>query len=121
MKATSVKNGVLVHHLNTLEREELIKSSRDGVYYKRFYPIGVKLPPKEIDGLSWFQIGIFNLIRTNPGITPKKISEELGKNKQIINYHLKLMKKADLIRGKVKGKFSTLYVIYSEDNQIRPN
>jgi DNA-binding MarR family transcriptional regulator len=116
MKTVGIKNGVLVHHLKTLEREELIKSSNDGLYYKRFYPMGTKLPIKEIDGLSWFQIGIYNLIRTNPGISPKKVSEELGKSKQVINYHLHLMKDAGLVRSDIDGKHTALHVTKTEND-----
>jgi DNA-binding MarR family transcriptional regulator len=116
MKDVGVKNGVLVHHLKTLEREEFIKSANDGVYYKRFYPMNVKLPKKEIEGLSWFQIGIFNIIRKTPGVTPKQVAEELGKSKQVINYHLKLMKAAGLIRTEMKGKQRALFATFDEEN-----
>ena len=113
MKDTGVKNGVLVHHLKTLDREGLIKSIRYGMF-RRFYPKGVKIPQKEIANLSWFQIRIFNFIRTNPGITPKEIADEVGKSKQVINYHLNLMKNAALVRAEVQGKYTQLYAIYSE-------
>lgn len=113
MKDTGVKNGVLVHHLNMLDREGLIKSIRDG-RLRRFYPIGINIPQKEIDNLSWFQIRIFNFIRMNPGITPTEIALEVGKSKQVVNYHLKLMKNAALVRAEELGKHTQLYVTYSE-------
>lgn len=120
MKDTGVKNGVLVHHLKTLDREGLIKSIRDGMF-RRFYPIGVKIPQKEIANLSWFQIRIFNFIRTNPGTTPKDIADEVGKSKQVINYHLNLMKNAALVRAKVQGRYTQLYAIYSESESKNMN
>jgi DNA-binding MarR family transcriptional regulator len=113
MKDVGVKNGVLVHHLTTLEREDLVKSNRDGMY-RRFYPEGVMITKKEIDDLSWFQLGIFNIIRKQPGITPNEIAGELDKSKQVINYHLNIIKKADLIRTDVEGKHRKLYVTYDE-------
>jgi DNA-binding MarR family transcriptional regulator len=113
MKDTDVKNGVLVHHLKTLDREGLIKSIRDGMF-RRFYPEGVAIPKKEIETLSWFQIRIFNFIRMNPGTTPKEIANEVGKSKQVVNYHLKLMKNAALVRAEELGKHTQLYVTYSE-------
>jgi DNA-binding MarR family transcriptional regulator len=115
MKDINLKNGVLVYHLKTLEREEIIKSSRDGMY-RRFYPMDMKLKPKEFEDLSWFQIGIYNLIRKNPGITPNKITKELGRSKQVINYHLKIMKSSGLIRTENRGKYATLYLVNPDSN-----
>ncbi|UCH88223.1 MAG: winged helix-turn-helix transcriptional regulator [Thermoplasmata archaeon] len=119
MKDVGVKNGVLVHHLKTLEREELIKSHRDGMY-RRFYPMYTKIASKEIDELSWFQLRIYNIIRTSPGIKPNQIAEELGKSKQVINYHLNQLKSADLIRTDTSGKHSMLYIALEidENNKI---
>jgi predicted transcriptional regulator len=82
--------------------------------YRRFYPEGVMITKKEIDDLSWFQLGIFNIIRKQPGITPNEIAGELDKSKQVINYHLNIIKKADLIRTDVEGKHRKLYVTYDE-------
>jgi DNA-binding MarR family transcriptional regulator len=121
MKDTGVKNGVLVHHLKMLDREGYIKSDRDGMF-RRFYPVGVAIPQKEIDHLSWFQIRIFNFIRMNPGTTPKNIADEVGKSKQVVNYHLNLMRNAALVRDEVQGKYTQLYVIYKkpETKNIEP-
>ena len=113
MKDTGVKNGVLVHHLNTLDRERLIKSIRDGMF-RRFYPTGMKIPQKEIENLSWFQIRIFNYIRTHPGTSPLNIANEVGKSKQVINYHLKLMRNSKLVRAMNQGKQTKLYISYNE-------
>jgi DNA-binding MarR family transcriptional regulator len=115
MKDINLKNGVLVYHLKTLEREELIKSNRDGMY-RRFYPMEMKLKLKEFEDLSWFQIGIYNLIRKNPGITPNEITQELGKSKQVINYHLKIMKNSGLIRTENRGKYTTLFMVNLESD-----
>jgi DNA-binding MarR family transcriptional regulator len=116
MKELDVSNGALVHHLRTLERENFIKSVNDGVYYRRFYPIDMKLKKKEINHLSWFQLGIYNNIRKSPGTTPKELSKELKKSKQVINYHIRLMKDANLLRTEKDGKQTRLYVLEARDD-----
>ncbi|MEW5759188.1 MAG: winged helix-turn-helix transcriptional regulator [Candidatus Thermoplasmatota archaeon] len=105
-----LENGVIAHHMKILEANGILKSVRDGIY-RRFYPVGLRLPKKEIDGLSWFQIGIYNKIRERPGITQREIAEFFHVSKQVVNYHVMLMENAELIELVPLGKEKGCYVI----------
>jgi predicted transcriptional regulator len=91
-----LNNGVGAYHLQVLEREGYIKSLRDGIY-KRFYPTGVKVPEKRLH-LSRLQRDILIEIQKHPGVTQKQISKLLDESKQVVNYHVKILENAGLIR-----------------------
>ena len=102
MNKLNLKNGTLVHHLSRLEQEELIKSQKDGLY-KRFYPIGMKIPQSDVgmyypDGtitynisdkqVSEIQMNILKAINNKPGCTQKDISEIINESRRVVNYHI---------------------------------
>ncbi len=89
-------NGVGAYHLQVLEREGFVKSLRDGIY-KRFYPTGVRIPEKRLH-LSRLQRDILGEIKRHPGVTQKQISKLLDESKQVVNYHVKILEGAGLIR-----------------------
>jgi DNA-binding transcriptional ArsR family regulator len=113
MQKLKLKNGVLAYHLSTLEREEMIKSMRDGIY-KRFYPTNVKIPSKGVPDLTWFQLGIFNIIKDKPGITQGEIAKHIGESRQVTNYHIRLMVKAGLLRTEKNGREVKFYLANEE-------
>jgi uncharacterized membrane protein/DNA-binding MarR family transcriptional regulator len=112
-KALDMKNGTLVYHLQTLEREEYIKSVSDG-RYKRFYPAGMKIPDEPSRRLNRIQEIILKLIGENPGISQKEIAEEIGLSSATINYHVNVMIKGDFIRKEKVGRTTHCYVIEEE-------
>ena len=61
-----LNNGAVAYHLRTLERENLIKSKRDGIF-KLFYPVEMEIPRKGEVRLSAIQKNIMEKI------TPKKL------------------------------------------------
>ena len=71
----SMKNGTLAHHLYTLEKEEYIKSERDGPF-KRFYPRGRAFTSVVLE-VNGAQGKILNIVSKNPGITQKEIATRL--------------------------------------------
>lgn len=95
MKMLNVKNGVLAYHLKILEREEMIKSRRDGLY-RRFYPEGVRDLPREI--------------RENPGITLSKIAKMTNRSNQLINHHTKILAEQGRLILRKKGRNIECYV-----------
>ena len=101
-------NGTLVHHLNTLEKKEFIRSERDGPY-KRFYPIGTKLTEDvlEINGL---QKKILDAVSVRPGITQKGLAKSLQTSTPTINYHVKALRNSGLLRVKRDGKVTRCFV-----------
>ena len=102
-----LQNGVGAYHLKVLEREGFIKSLKDGIY-KRFYPMGVRISEKKLH-LSRVQRDILGEIQKHPGITQKQISKLLDESKQVVNYHVKILEAAGLIRLERKGRETACY------------
>jgi DNA-binding MarR family transcriptional regulator len=104
----NLKNGTLAHHLYTLEKEDLIRSHRDGLY-RRFYPAGFKIDDSPLD-LTPVQRRILEMISRRPGITQKDISQEMKSSTSTINYNIKVLREKRLINIQKEGKFSKLTV-----------
>ena len=120
-----MKNGALAYHLSILEKEGFVNSYRDGMY-KRYYPKGMKLTKKtlnknfkvdyikekgtepENDGirLSNTQEKIIEAIQNNQGISQKEIAKIVDTSKQNVNYHIKLMLNANMIRKDENGRMN---------------
>jgi len=96
MKKLGVKNGTLVYHLSTLEREAFIKSRKDGKY-KRFYPRGAKVAEAG-HILSEFQKDILGTLSKHPGISQSKLADMLNKSRQSVNYQIKVLAKIGLVK-----------------------
>ena len=100
-------NGTLSHHLHTLEKREMIKSERDGPF-KRFYPRGRSFSSEVLE-VNGVQGKILNLVAINPGITQKQIAKKFDLSPPTVNYHVKSLINAGLIRVQREGKFLKLY------------
>lgn len=98
-----LNNGTLAYHLKTLERENYIKSMRDGIY-KRFYPVDTKVPRVNGFGLDSIQGQIITELFRNPGISQKEISNALNITQQAVSYHLKMMMDSGHVRATREGK-----------------
>jgi predicted transcriptional regulator len=124
MSRLKLKNGTLVHHLMRLEQEELIKSERDGVY-KRFYPIGLRIPKSEVgqffpDGTRTYNIGehqvseiqmnIIDIIRERPGLTQKEIAKRINESRRVVNYHIKLLIQHNIVFLEKVGRETRCYI-----------
>jgi predicted transcriptional regulator len=125
MAKLKIKNGTLVHHLARLEQEELIKSERDG-YFKRFYPIGLRIPKSEVgmyypEGMATYNIGehqvsaiqlrIIKIIKKNPGLTQKEIALKIKESRRVVNYHIKLLEQHELVRVEKNGRETQCYIV----------
>ena len=104
-----IKNGTLSYHLSVLEKTDLIKSRREGLKYRAFYPSGMKFPQNERFRLTELQIKILDLIKERNGINQKEIAKKMGKKPQTINYNIKVLKQADLITVVKKGRKTFCY------------
>ena len=125
LRKLGMKNGALAYHLSILEKEGFVNSYRDGMY-KRYYPKGMKLTKKtlnknfkvdlikekgtepENDGirLSNTQEKIIEAIQNNQGISQKEIAKIVDTSKQNVNYHIKLMLNANMIRKDENGRMN---------------
>ena len=93
--------GALSYHLNVLEKGEYIKSIQDGSH-RRFYLYGTKSDFKII--LTTIQQRILSIVYERPGISQTNISKIIGRNKMVINYHIKILNDADLISLEKEGR-----------------
>ncbi|UCE74391.1 MAG: winged helix-turn-helix transcriptional regulator [Methanomassiliicoccales archaeon] len=112
-------NGVGAYHLQVLEREGYIKSLRDGIY-KRFYPKNMRIPEKRLH-LSRIQRDILQEIQKHPGVSQKQVSKLLDESKQVVNYNVKILESAQLIRVERIGRETACFagsVKYIPDEDI---
>jgi len=107
--ALELSNGIVAHHIHTLEREGLVQSMRDGMY-RRFFPANAKLPPED-EGHFNIQKRIVAIIRDNPGISQKEIAQKVGVSSPTVNYHVGVLATARMIRVEKFGRRTHCYVI----------
>ncbi len=114
LKELEVTNGTLSHHLYTLEKMELIKSRREGLRFRAFYPTGMKFPKDEKFRLSELQIDILKTIESHPGIFQKEIAKILEKRQQTVNYNIKMLERIGKVRLEKEGQFRRCYTNRSD-------
>ncbi len=102
-----ITNGALSYHLRVLERESYVRSRMDGIF-KRFYPADMKLPTTQRN-ISSFQEVILTIVKNNQGLSQKDIAKRIGASSQVINYHIKIMEEADLIKVDRTRRKSRVY------------
>lgn len=98
-----------------LEKEEKIKSRHDG-FYKRFYPIGMKVPDDGRVILNKIQLDILELIKQKPGISQSEISELIGLSNATVNYHISIMVNAGYVKLDRKGRKTMCFARLDEEN-----
>ncbi|MGA1872581.1 MAG: winged helix-turn-helix transcriptional regulator [Thermoplasmatota archaeon] len=103
----NLTNGTLAHHLYTLEKENLIRSQRDGLY-RRFYPAGYQIDQGQVS-LTSIQQRIVDLIKERPGLSQKEISQRLELSNSTVNYNIKSLKDKGLIEVRKEGKSTSIY------------
>ncbi|UCH88501.1 MAG: right-handed parallel beta-helix repeat-containing protein [Thermoplasmata archaeon] len=108
-KSLGLPNGTLSYYLKVLERESIIQSERDGKF-KRFYPADGRITSDVLE-LTDVQQDIYTAIETNPGVSQKDIQEQLDISQQRLNYQIKIMTEARLIRVEREGKRTKCYVV----------
>ena len=106
-KRLGIMQGVLSHHLNILEKNHLVKSLQDGMY-RRFYLYDQSIEFKLV--LTEVQQSILFIIKQNPGISQSKISNVMGKNKMVVNYHIKMLKDIGLLTYEREGRETHCYL-----------
>ncbi len=106
-KALDLKNGTLAHHLSILEREDFVKSVRDGKY-RRFFPFGAQVT----DGgrLTKIEMLILEFLEEEPGRTQKDISKRIGISQPSVSFHVNRLKKLDKVRAE-KHRMSLRYYV----------
>ena len=106
LRELNFQPGALSYHLNVLEKSEFIKSIQDG-NLRRFYLFGTKSDFKI--ALTTIQLRILSIVKERPGISQTKISKIIGRNKMVINYHIKILNDAELISLEKEGRESKVF------------
>jgi predicted transcriptional regulator len=110
MREFDLKNGAAAYHLSVLEKENYVRSVRDG-RLKRFYstdskvPAERRLPPEEI------KEAIIDLVSQHPGISQKEIVDELEIDNETIRYHIRPL----VEEGQLSASKSGRYTIYHRE------
>jgi DNA-binding MarR family transcriptional regulator len=106
MRELNLKNGVLAYHLTTLEREDMIRSLRDGTY-RRYYPRSSRSVPFAI------QKAILEKIDQNPGVAESALAERMGVSRQVLDYHLNSLIDSGHVRLERHGKRNLAFVTHA--------
>ncbi|MBA3043934.1 helix-turn-helix transcriptional regulator, partial [archaeon] len=89
--------------------------------YRRFYPKDMKIPTMDITSLSKMQLSIINKILEKPDTTQNEIAKSVGESKQVVNYHLKVLSKAGVVRLRREGRKTRCYVTDEFQKYVRVN
>jgi DNA-binding MarR family transcriptional regulator len=112
-------NGTLTYHLKTLEREELVKSTKDG-RNRCFYLTGTKvhtpgLKDDIMGALSGVDSMIYEMICNKPGISQHEIfttlEEDTSLAQRTVSNHIKMMERRGLIQLRRDGKNKRCYLV----------
>ena len=92
---TGLPNGVLVHHLRTLERHRLITSRRDGPL-RRFAATPAAFPAPTPRPVTPMQARVLELL-AGGSMTQRQIADALGLTQQGANRHVKALERRGLL------------------------
>ena len=98
-------NGVAAYHLSVLERENFIRSVRDG-RLKRFYSTYTKVPQDQKRTPEELRWGILDYVKSRPGVSQKDIVNALGISRDSTGYFLREMVKERKLESSRKGKYT---------------
>jgi len=106
LRDLDMQPGSMSYHLNVLEKKEYVKSIQDG-NYRRFFLFGAKTDFKI--ALTSIQLRILSIVDKRPGITQSKISRSIGKNRMLVNYHIKILRDAGILNVERSGRETLCY------------
>jgi len=110
-KELDLNNGVLSYHLHTLQRVELIKSSRSGIR-KLFFITGSQVPDIISAKLNYLETTIRQIILENPGISQQEIGKRVPqKSQRTISHYVKKLSRKDYIYTEKDGKQSRCFPV----------
>jgi titin len=105
--------GVATYHLDVLERENFVKSARDG-RLKRFYSTDSVIPNEFRLSPEQLRMRLLELIAGRRGMSQKEIIREMGIDREIVGYHLRELVREGSIRDARVGR----YKVYSATRSL---
>ena len=106
-KDLDLAHGVLTHHLNMLETQEMIFSKQDR-QFRRFYVEGMHSKGPMVTGSQKI---VLDAIRRNPGLSQSGIARMLGVSRMVVSYHVSSLEKLGLVDGIREGRESLIYPV----------
>jgi predicted transcriptional regulator len=91
-----LNNGTLTHHLNVLERDNLIRSKNQGTR-KLFFAAGARVP-EDGGGMHEVQQQIMRHLQESGGLAVSDVAGVIGISRQLAIYHLRDMSRKGLVR-----------------------
>lgn len=114
--------GTVTHHLGKLEKRRFIVSKKYGKY-RRYFANGAG-GSQDKDALAVLRLDrtgdVAELIRTQPGLTQKAVSQMLGVSSSTILWHVKRLEEVHLVRKVREGKLVRYYPMESSTATIIP-
>jgi DNA-binding transcriptional ArsR family regulator len=104
-KDLDLAHGVVTHHLNMMETQELVFSKQDR-QFRRFYVDGLYKDAPMVTGV---QKKVLDEIRRYPGSAQKQISEHLDLYPMLVSYHVGQLEDLNLVEKKKEGRRNLLY------------
>lgn len=107
MERLDLANGVVAHHLQTLERNGLVKRRRVGTRV-RFFP--AETPIHQVEWIGEHQAAVLHVIQEHPEIQQAALAQMLGLTRQALQHHLKRLRDLGLVAHTRRGRTNRLRV-----------
>ncbi len=104
-KDLDLAHGVVTHHLNMMETQELVFSKQDR-QFRRFYVDGLYKDAPMVTGV---QKKVLDEIRRYPGLSQKQIAEHLDLYPMLISYHVGQLEELNLVEKRKEGRKNHLF------------
>ncbi|MFO8050430.1 MAG: helix-turn-helix domain-containing protein [Thermoplasmatota archaeon] len=104
-KDLDLAHGVLTHHINMLEQQELLFSRQDRSY-RRFFLDGMYKKGPIVVGN---QKKVLDAVRKDPGSSQSKIGKDLGMGRMIVSYHIGQLDELGLVERFKRGRENLVY------------
>jgi len=104
-KDLELPHGVLTHHINMLETQEMVFSKQDRSY-RRFFLDGMSRQGPLVTGLKR---EVLRAIRKNPGSTQAEIARYLEMSRMKASYHINSLEELGLVERIERGREKLVY------------
>jgi DNA-binding MarR family transcriptional regulator len=110
-KELDLAHGVLTHHINMLEQQEVLFSKQDRSY-RRFYLDGMHRKGPIVVGK---QKEVLDMVRRYPGSSQSEIGRKLGLGRMIVSYHINQLEQLELIFKVKHGRENLIHPSNGDD------
>jgi len=111
-KDMGLAHGVLTHHLNMLEQQELLFSKQDRSY-RRFYLDGMHRKGPIVVGK---QKDVLDMVRRYPGSSQSEIGRRLDMGRMIVSYHINQLEELGLIFKIKHGRENLIHPVTDDES-----